>query len=283
MTNRQRLLYFYGSFLSLSLAYFALSTEAREEETSSVIVVEHSASDRSRLSTTLASSNFNRAMSQAHRHIQAKDWESASRVLESALKINSKSVSAKELLEFVHKTRASIANASLVEQLQQLIHTEQWAKVSEVAKGRDLQHSSLQADVYRAQKLTEFEDDLDEYLKQPQRFSRKTLQSEIQRLNRVSATVDLGTRLSKKHLEFQNLHQQWITPIEIVILSDGNTNVSIRPGRELGRFKTQRIRVVPGDYEISGLRKGYREMRIPVSLKPGDPSREIIVVANEPF
>jgi hypothetical protein len=49
--------------------------------------------------------------------------------------------------------------------------------------------------------------------------------------------------------------------VEVTLISDGETWVSIGKVLQPAKFKTRRVRLAPGDYEVRGSRKGYFDVR----------------------
>ena len=75
----------------------------------------------------------------------------------------------------------------------------------------------------------------------------------------------------------------WTTPVEMLIRSDNRTEVRIRPGRVLGKFRERRLEVFPGDYVLIGRRVGYREVSLKVAVAPGADALSFEVVCDERF
>jgi tetratricopeptide (TPR) repeat protein len=70
-------------------------------------------------------------------------------------------------------------------------------------------------------------------------------------------------------------------PVEIRFKSDGRTWVSISNFRLLGRIREETVKILPGDYEIVGRRKGYRDVMLLLRVRNGMNTREVTVICNE--
>ena len=55
-------------------------------------------------------------------------------------------------------------------------------------------------------------------------------------------------------------------PIEVLLLSDQQTDVTLFKVAKLGAFQERRVQLTPGRYIIAGSRKGYRDVRIELTV-----------------
>jgi len=58
-------------------------------------------------------------------------------------------------------------------------------------------------------------------------------------------------------------------PVDVTFTSDGRTWVSISNYRMLGQFTTTSVKILPGDYEIIGRRKGYQDVLLLLQVRNG--------------
>lgn len=70
-------------------------------------------------------------------------------------------------------------------------------------------------------------------------------------------------------------------PVEIRFKSDGRTWVSISNFRLLGRIREETVKILPGDYEVIGRRRGYRDVMLLLRVRSGMNTREVTVICNE--
>ena len=93
----------------------------------------------------------------------------------------------------------------------------------------------------------------------------------------------MGKRIGEKIKRLNEVSRLWTTPVVINLNSDGYTNVMLRPGRNLGRFRAQTFQLMPGEYELIGRRDGFREVRQALRLDPNDEPKTIEIKASERF
>lgn len=81
----------------------------------------------------------------------------------------------------------------------------------------------------------------------------------------------------------QQMHAMLMTqnkPVEITFKSDGKTWFSITNYRLPSQFETNTIKMLPGDYEIIGRRKGYQDVHMLLQVRNGTAIPPVTVVCN---
>jgi hypothetical protein len=71
------------------------------------------------------------------------------------------------------------------------------------------------------------------------------------------------------------------TSVQVVLLSDGETWVSIANRMPPQKFTSHKIALPPGNYEVVGRRKGYRDVGYMLQLKSGAGSKQLSVICTE--
>ena len=69
--------------------------------------------------------------------------------------------------------------------------------------------------------------------------------------------------------------------IEITLISDGETWVSVANERMPAKFQTTKISLPPGRYELIGQRSGYRDVRKPLDVGGGMTAVSVTVICTE--
>jgi len=89
------------------------------------------------------------------------------------------------------------------------------------------------------------------------------LQSQVARLTRLMPELD--------------------RPVQLNMISDDATDVSITGLGEFGSFGRRQIRLKPGTYTVIGTRDGYRAVQLEFTVEPGQQSVTITVTCSEPL
>ena len=58
-------------------------------------------------------------------------------------------------------------------------------------------------------------------------------------------------------------------PVEVSFQGDGKTWISITNYRLLGQIDAMKVKILPGDYEIIGRRKGYKDVLMLLQVRNG--------------
>jgi hypothetical protein len=58
-------------------------------------------------------------------------------------------------------------------------------------------------------------------------------------------------------------------PVDVTIKSDGKTWVSIANFRAPKQFETESFRILPGNYLVRGMRKGYQDVLLTLQVRAG--------------
>ena len=228
-------------------------------------------------------STFDRLMTEAHHAIDHEQWDEASRLVEETLQLKPNSVAAQDLRDSVARQRELIRQQDLTQTFAVAVRNERWADAKEIAQNLKTQNSDVLEQIQWIETLANAEQLADRLLASPERLSRPSTQDEVSRLQNLTANVDLGKRIGEKMARLNELNRDWTMPVVIKLNSDGRTNVILRPGRNLGRFRSQKIQLMPGDYQLIGRRDGFREVRQSLRLSPNMEPKTIEIKASERF
>ncbi len=231
--------------------------------------------------------SLNRSMTRGFQHLDRDAWSDAEAAFTEALRTDPASVAAKDALEDVRRRRTNAEAAKLRDQLRVHVEAEDWVPARTVLrKLRELDPNSaaIDSELAHIRHLVDVEAGIEDLLSEPRHLSTKGVRDRAKAL--VDATTDpaiYGAKIIEKRNRLQQALTTWTTPIAITVRSDNRTEVRIRPGRALGKFRERRIEVLPGDYVLSGRRVGYREVSLRVAIPPGSEARTVRIVCNERF
>ena len=71
------------------------------------------------------------------------------------------------------------------------------------------------------------------------------------------------------------------TPLPVTLRSDGQTKVAVYRVARYEPFETMSLELLPGEYTVVGQRKGYKDVRLTLELKPGTNGATVTVVCTE--
>ena len=242
---------------------------------------------RRRIAMARQQDRFNRTMSRGYRHLDRAEWPEAEAAFAEALQANPESTAARDALEDLRRRRAAAGLASYRNALQIELQAENWAEARALLERMqeiDADDATVAGELARIAHLADVEARIDGYLSEPHRLAAKGVREEATALaGKTADSETVGERITSKREALLDSLATWTTPVEMTIRSDDRTEVHIRPGRVLGKFRERRLEVYPGNYVLSGRRVGYREVVLKVSVAPGADDLAFEVACDERF
>jgi hypothetical protein len=123
---------------------------------------------------------------------------------------------------------------------------------------------------------------LDHYLQDPTRVYSDQPRANAEILLESALNPPAGeTRLADKIRRLQALIIEATTPMTVTLKSDGLTSVQIYHVARLGQFISKQLDLRPGTYTVVGSRKGYRDVRQTLTVKPGQEQTALNIRCEE--
>ena len=226
-------------------------------------------------------------MSRGFRHLDRAEWPKAEAAFTEALRADPSSTAARDALEDLRRRRTDAELTAFRARLETQLESENWPEARallERMRELDPDDAGIAGDLSRIGHLADVEERIDGYLSRPQRLSAKGVRDQATALLNTTADPETyGAGIIRKRDRLLQSLTTWTTPVAMTIHSDDRTEVRIRPGRVLGKFRERSLEVFPGDYVLSGRRVGYREVALKVAVAPGADALSFEVVCHERF
>lgn len=110
--------------------------------------------------------------------------------------------------------------------------------------------------------------------------NKAEFQTALKHFNEAMTYKPSYLEYSDRVLQLRNLLQQQSKPVEVTFKSDGKTWVSIGAFKTPAQFETNTFKIMPGDYEVIGRRKGYRDLKMLLQVRNGSPAPVVNVVCS---
>ena len=68
--------------------------------------------------------------------------------------------------------------------------------------------------------------------------------------------------------------------VQITLISDGETWVSIANVQQPAKFQKRTVSLPPGDYEVVGRRKGYRDVEKSLPVRSGEAPKTMTIICT---
>ena len=107
------------------------------------------------------------------------------------------------------------------------------------------------------------------------------IQSATNLLLEVTRIDPRGPRLEEQKNELSRLLKRAATPLQVQLVSDNATDVSVFKVGRLGTFESQQLSLRPGLYVAVGNRPGYRDVRVEFRVAPEIEMKPVVVKCEE--
>ena len=124
---------------------------------------------------------------------------------------------------------------------------------------------------------------IDDFLARPDRLSEPAIARTARKAIADAAVLAaLSSRLETGSRELERMVEAMQTPVQVLILSDNDTDIGIRGVGRIGRVEKRIVELRPGTYLFEGKRKGYRSKLVEVTIDGGgSPPVEVRIICDE--
>jgi tetratricopeptide (TPR) repeat protein len=121
------------------------------------------------------------------------------------------------------------------------------------------------------------------YLQRPERLSADAVAREAEGvLDRAREAGPAGPRLQQQMARLERLVQEARTPVDVRLVSDGLTEISVLRVGTIGTFRGEKkVALRPGSYVVLGRRQGYRDSRQTILVAPAQSPPPVEVRCRE--
>jgi len=133
-------------------------------------------------------------------------------------------------------------------------------------------------------KILKFQSTIQTFLNAPERLSNLSVAKDAKK---IVEDADLYASLSPSLKEKQQSLQKQVVAqnqlIDVTVLSDNLTLVSVRGVGKVGKILKYGIKLKPGTYFFEGRRKGFKTKTVTVKIKSDDQTVQVKVISDEPI
>lgn len=110
--------------------------------------------------------------------------------------------------------------------------------------------------------------------------SDQQLENAIRLIEEADKLEQSGPHLTSRLNELKTLVDLAGTPVKVMIESDNLTEIAVYKVGKLGKFTSRELSLRPGMYTVIGSRDGYQDVRLNITVKPGQKSLRVSVICN---
>ncbi|MDT8429326.1 MAG: hypothetical protein RQ757_11220 [Pseudomonadales bacterium] len=233
----------------------------------------------------IADREFTAVMSEGFALLQRGESEAAITAFERALRMRPQSAQAQEA---INQTRNEIAIAQINrarDLAQTQVASEKWAEAvaaydTALAVDNNLVFATEGRDY--AQKRLQLDQLLEQAIQQPERLADEAVYEQVVGIYYAGRDLaDAGPRLQQQLDTLESLLRQARQPVEVELLSDNATEITLYQVGALGKFERQNLTLQPGQYVAVGTRPGYRDVRREFTVGFGHNPGPITIQCNE--
>ena len=242
---------------------------------------------RERVEALLADRAFQQAMSKALQELSAGRLSSAAKALQQAAAIRPGDPAVSDLEKQLESRRLVVQLDDLRREADRHEQAERWPealRACEKALALDARASFAASCKERVSQRIDLDQRIQAFLDKPERlFEDAPLDVARQLIAIASGITPRGPRLAGQIKRLDELIIEAEAEVEVVIKSDGETEISIFHVGRLGRFLEKRLILRTGDYTATGSRNGYRDTRQTLAVRPGSGTLVFTVLCEEPI
>jgi tetratricopeptide (TPR) repeat protein len=240
-----------------------------------------------RVKTTIAEREFQQTMSRALQAMTEGRLSAARSALQKAESIKPGDRAVRDLKQQVAQTQLAGRLTSLRQDAARMEQEERWPealKSCEQALSLDPHAAFAVSCKERVSVRIDLDRRLKTILAKPERlFEDGPLQEARQTLAVASGTTPRGPLLSSQIGQINRLITQAEAQVEVVLISDGLTEVTIYHVGRLGSFQEKRLILRTGDYIATGNRNGFRDVRQTLKVRPASGKMVFTLRCEEPI
>jgi hypothetical protein len=240
-----------------------------------------------RVSGVIATQAFQQAMTQALTALDSGQFGAAEKSLAEAAALRPSDTAVIDAQQRLAQARQQTHLNRLRRRAESLAAAENWQAASATYQkvlAADATAGFARSGLEKANARLELNRQFDHYLDKPERlYAAQPRENAEALLAVVSSTPADEPQLTKKILTLQRLVKLARTPVAVSLHSDGATDVSIYHVGQLGTFTSRQLELLPGTYTVVGTRSGYRDIRLQLSVSPGNQDMALTIRCEEPI
>lgn len=227
---------------------------------------------------------FAEAKAAADEAVKVRDWNKAITELQNALKVHPQKADVQAQLkaarDSAHRESVQKALARAFEHEKAFQWNEARAAFNETLQ-LDPDHPEAKDGYKRAGTVIRALLQYERYIEAADQLANKAdFQGAIRRFNEAMAVKPAYLQASDRVQQLQALLMAQNTPVDVTFKSDDETWVQITNFRAPKKFQSETIKILPGNYEVVGRRRGYRDVVMLLQVRGGVPAPEVSVICS---
>ena len=238
-----------------------------------------------RVSSALTAQRFASAMSTGYTALEEERFDDARAAFRRAGNLRKDSGDVATALEEVNVAETARKLRQLQDTARRNVENEKWgAAVKAYESALEIDSSVLfaQRGIQEARTRAELDRRLRAIIDDPDRLADTGVADGSSELLDYARRIEArGPVLQEQISTLAELIERANTPIEITLVSDNQTEVTLLKVSRLGQFERQDVTLRPGEYTAVGTRRGYRDVRETFRVSHDDDAPTVTVICTE--
>ncbi len=163
---------------------------------------------------------------------------------------------------------------------------EQWQQARDIYKqvlGKDSSVIDARVGELRTSARADLDSAIEKLLSDPIRLATPgVFRRGEQTLRDAKGVSNPGPRLQRQISGLEASLKKAASPVLVKLISDNQTRVNLYKVGELGNFSSKQVALTPGNYVATGVRPGYRDVRVEFQVTGEDTVNSITIICTEP-
>lgn len=235
----------------------------------------------------MTDAEFRGHMSRGMRALERGEFEAARGAFEQANGVHPGHAAVKQGLAQVENREALTAVNRKIARAAEFEAREEWRQAQEIYQellDEDPSLTQARVKLIPAQVRADLDDRLQAIIDEPLQISSAAGYRDAQlALRDAQGIPNPGARLSDQIETMEELLVLAVSVVDVVFLSDNQTNVTVFRVAELGQFERKSLKLRPGRYIAAGTRQGFRDVRVEFTVTGRPLEAPIVVRCEEPI
>lgn len=208
--------------------------------------------------------DLRRAISDVISALNQDEIEQAKRAMIAVRNLQPDAIGIRDLEQQIKNTEQRIELQRLGKQGLQHELAEEWglaAKIYDSALAMDANVGFAQQGKLRVEMAITFNQRVQHYLSKPEELQSPEHMKYARTVYEMAILKgDIGPKFRENTKKLNQLLEKYSRPVQVIIQSDGLTDIRIYRVRQLGKFHKFSLKVRPGRFKVLGVRSGYRDV-----------------------
>jgi tetratricopeptide (TPR) repeat protein len=235
----------------------------------------------------IAKQNYNRAMTAGYQALAENRYDEAEREFQKAQSILPAAAETESALQQTRSARTAAKIDAFAKRATAATDREDWPQaVAAYREILEIDNSVVfaRAGLINAQTRASLASDISAALANPNRLSDPAIYNNTRAMYQSAVALEQkGPLLRKQLAELDQVLRLALIPVPVLLHSDEQTDVTIYKVARLGTFARQQLDLKPGNYTAVGVRSGYRDVRVQISVSHQQQNPVFEIICSEPI